>query len=167
MEVCNLKLKKEERKYNKFLRDLGTIIAIAALTFTILSLRELPNNVPTYFGLDGIFSGYVSNKFFIFIYSIFSISALVGFNLLAYFPEKLNSRVKITPENYKRQYKLKSTFMSIGGLEAVIIFSLMQCMVTRAVLNGDSGVNVLFTAVSFAIVVVTECIYYYKANKIK
>lgn len=55
--------------------------------------------------------------------------------------------------------------MKVLALELVMIFSSMQFMVTRAVLNGDSGVNGIFISILGLIVMFTACMFNFKIKK--
>lgn len=55
--------------------------------------------------------------------------------------------------------------MKVLALELVMIFSSTQFMVTRAVLNGDSGVNGIFISILGLIAMFTACMFNFKIKK--
>lgn len=55
--------------------------------------------------------------------------------------------------------------MKVLALELVMIFSSTQFMITRAVLNGDSGVNGIFISILGLIAMFTACMFNFKIKK--
>lgn len=70
MEIYKLKINKERNSYHRIIDFISIVIVVAIGTDTFLNLGSIPNSVPTHFGIDGILRGYISNKFFIFTYSV-------------------------------------------------------------------------------------------------
>lgn len=161
MEIYKLKINKERNSYHRIIDFISIVIVVAIGTDTFLNLGSIPNSVPTHFGIDGILGGYISNKFFIFTYSIISIVALIICNFFAHVAKKS----KYSVELLEKKQKIKLTFMKVLALELVMIFSSMQFMVTRAVLNGDSGVNGIFILTLGLITMITACIFNFKIKK--
>lgn len=161
MEICDLKINKKRKGYHRAIDFISIVIIVAIATDTFLSLGNIPNSVPTHFELDGILGGYVSNKFFIFTYSIISIVALIICNFFAHVTKKSKRVVELL----EKEQKIKLIFMKVLALELVIIFSSMQFMVTRAVLNGNNSINGMISLILGSIAMITVCMFKFKIKK--
>lgn len=159
MENNKIAMKVERTIFHKVIESLSLIILVAIATDTVLSLENLPNNVPIYASFDGVLSGFVSNKVSILVFSVFALIGLVVCNLLGNNPSKLTYKVKITEENCRKQYSLATSYMKILGLEIVMVFSYLQFRVTRATLNGIDSIGGLHNIIFIIMLIVTAIIY--------
>lgn len=166
MEKCAVVQRGEKRNFNRVIEVVSLTMIVAFITDTVLSLGDLPNNVPILFGLDGTFESFVSNKYAILVFSIIGVVALIGFNILAMYPNKLKYKVEITEENKEKQYELASTYMKILALEVVILSSYMQFNVTRATLASETSIGATYL-IFLGIILVTTPIYQLISKRIK
>ena len=108
----------------KTMNIIATLILIATTLILAFNWPQIPDQVPTHFGLNGEADAY-GGKFMLIFFDLLAWGLLVGMSILVKYPDKWNYPVKVTEENKTRLYALGRAMLEITKLFITILFALI------------------------------------------
>ena len=81
----------------------------------------LPDRIPAHFGFSGEADAW-GNKSGLLLQSGIVLVLYIGLSILNRFPYIFNYPVEITPDNFRRQYRMARTLLNILKLSSVLLF---------------------------------------------
>ena len=108
----------------KLINIVATLLMIATTVILAFNWPQIPDQVPTHFGINGEPNAY-GGKIMLIFFDVLAWGLLVGMSVLVKYPDKLNYPVKVTEENKTRLYALGRALMEITKLFMTVLFSMI------------------------------------------
>lgn len=138
---------------DRIIEAAGWVCLAALWVMTIIVYGNLPETIPTHFGVSGEADDYGS-KMTLFILPVIGTLSFVGLTVLNYYPHAFNYPVDITAENAQAQYTNATRMMRYMKLSMVFIFSVLVFMIYKAAITGTESLGVWFLPVMLGIVLI-------------
>ena len=133
----------------KIMNIIATLILIATTLILAFNWPQIPDQVPTHFGLNGEADAY-GGKVMLIFFDLLAWGLLVGMSILVKYPDKWNYPVKVTEENKTRLYALGRALMEITKLFMTILFSMI--IISISISTNIPQVLVIIVVVALLIV---------------
>ena len=121
------------------------LAALLGILFTwivpLIIFRQLPDTIPTHFGLDGKVDDWGS-KITIFIVPVISFLLVIGMSILNKFPHIFNYPIKLTDENALQLYSKATRMLRVIKLIVVLLFSWIEWQICN--ISDNSRLPVWF-----------------------
>jgi len=116
--------------------EIATAIAlIICWLLPVLLFPNLPDTIPTHYGLNGRPDDWGS-KVSIFLLPAITTILYLGLTVLNRFPHVFNYTVKITSDNAKQQYYRSTRIIRILKLTVIVLFLFIEWQVCRVSLSN-------------------------------
>lgn len=149
----NSVLNNQKTSFFKTINILSIITLTAAIIYTILNFKSLPEMVPIHTSFDGTFDSFVSGKIGVLMYSFIGMIGIAICIFFSKYPDKLSYKIELTEKNRAKQYSLASKFYAILALEVAITFSFIQFKITHALLTGANSIGSAYLIFSVIVVI--------------
>lgn len=131
----------------KLLQILSFVALLGFIVLTIFAMINLPESIPTHFGVDGRADGW-GGKGMLLMLPIMAIMLYVAITILERFPWTYNYAVEITEENAAYQYKLGRQALEWIKCIIIMIFFYLQWKTTQVARGLSVGLGIWFLPVS-------------------
>jgi len=150
------------------IKRLLELVSIAGIIFIAAVLLQnwenIPDKVPSHFGLDGRPDAYAS-KSSILLLPIVGFIIYLAITILGRYPHLFSYIWKITPENAYRQYQLAGTMLSALKAEVIWIFNYIAVTAIKISMGDSESLSPLFLPVLLVVIFGPICIYLYVSYK--
>ncbi|ACZ37661.1 DUF1648 domain-containing protein [Sphaerobacter thermophilus] len=136
---------------------IGIIVTVAILLY---AWPDLPDRVPTHFGVTGEPDSWGSKTSVLFP-PLVMMALYAGLTILNRFPHIFNYPRVITEENAPRQYRLARTLMTWLKAELVWLFAFLEWSIVRTAQGESTGIGVVFLPVMLIVLFGTLGIYFW------
>lgn len=159
------KCSEENKMFNKFFDIVNLVIIVTITMMTIKFWTDLPDIIPTHYGINGVANSYGSkNTLFIIIPFMIGMYLLVKF--ISNRPNICNYIVNITPLNREEQYNLVAKFLRIFCFEIIILFTYIQSSLIYSSVTNKGNMSLILIPLIIAILIGSIIIYSKKSKKI-
>lgn len=146
------------------LEILAIVSLLCFIGFTIYSVTRLPETIPTHFNASGIPDDYGS-KNTLWMLPVVALILYAILSLVGKIPEKFNYPVRITTENARIQYTLRSRFLRYIKLVIVLMFFFISYQTMRITHGVADGLGMWFLPVFPGIIFVPVILYLILAKR--
>jgi uncharacterized membrane protein len=122
------KLNLPKTAIEKSLEIMAVIVLLVHIGMTFYLFKNLPDIVPTHFGLDGKPNGFGSKKT-LWILPLISLF-LQSFMSLINSPESFNYLTELTPDNVEKEYRFARTFLVAMRLFVAVVFLMISWFIS-------------------------------------
>ena len=157
-------IKIEKETLDWFIEMTGISALIVLIVLPMLYYSELPDIVPTHFGLDGTPDDYGSKSFIWFLPGL-GVALYVGLSLLNRVPHVFNYPVEITPVNAKKQYYLATKLVRVLNTAIACIFSYLNYVIIQSSSGTMSGESMVITPAIMMAIFAIIGVYIYKSRQ--
>jgi uncharacterized membrane protein len=158
------KIEIPETKLEKILEILAIIVILAVSAYTIIMLRSLPSRVPTHYDFLGMPDAYGAKSSLLILPGIV-LFIYILITIASYFPHIFNYAVKITEENYIRQYTLAKQFLAVLRFEFCLVFGYLNISGILTAKGTVKGLGWGFVVVTGIVLFGTIGLFVYKQIK--
>lgn len=131
-----------------FFAGAGVAAGILAIATT---WSQLPQQVPSHFGLDGKANAY-SDKMTLLLLPAISLLLVSLVLWIGGKPHLFNYPWKITDENAPRQYRAARVMMRLLGFIVAWVLAYLTFETVQSAIGASSGLNILFLIISLVLV---------------
>jgi len=139
------------------------LAALAAMLFIALGAlfgpSQLPQQIPTHFGLDGQPDGYGS-RWSLLSMPIVAVALYSLMTVVARRPSAFNYPVRVTPANRTLLESLALDMIAWLKVELVCIFAWLERVTIAAARNGQGSLSALFMPIALGVVLGTVIWYF-------
>jgi uncharacterized membrane protein len=153
-----------KRSMDNMLDFLGFGAIISMFVFGALSYSELPDSIPTKFGIDGEPTQW-SPKAMIWLLPFIGVITWSSMYLLNKVPHIFNYLNPITPENALYQYTTATRFMRYLNTGISLIFAFLFSTMIQAGLGNQDGMPVWFLPVIIVGLFGSIIVYLFNASR--
>lgn len=149
---------------DRIIEAAGWICLGALWVMTVYAYGNLPETIPTHFGVGGEADDYGSKMTLFFLPVIITL-CFIGLTVLHNYPHIFNYLKDITPANALYQYTnatrmIRFIKFSISLISLVIVF-----MIYNAVITGSGRLGSAFLPIMVVVLVIPLMYFFYKAIK--
>jgi uncharacterized membrane protein len=145
---------------------IAALIFVAGQTYLAFIWNQIPDRVPSHFGLAGQPDNY-SGKETLLILSAVILILYVILSLLRRYPHIYNYPVAITDANAPKQYLYARTMICLLKAEVISLMSFIQWSTTQIALGNATDLNPDVMIGIVAVIVITTIIYFISAFRAK
>ncbi len=149
---------------DKIIEAAGWICLAALWTMTIFAYGNLPETIPTHFGIKGEADDYGS-KMTMFLLPGFGTLSFIGLTVLNRYPHIFNYPGDITSENALAQYTNATRMIRYLKFSMTFIFLIIVYMMYKAVITGSGKLGSAFLPMMVVVFVIPLAYFTYKAIK--
>jgi uncharacterized membrane protein len=120
---------------------LGVYLLVASVLF-----QQLPERVPTHFGVGGTPDAFGS-RMSVWVLPAIAVVMVLVFRVLSNYPHHFNLPVKITPENAEIEYRKAIRLMQMMSISLILVFLILTIQTSRVALGHASGLGMAILAV--------------------
>jgi uncharacterized membrane protein len=143
-----------------------TIISASGVIFmglmVGLSWHELPEQVPSHFGISGQPDAW-SGRSTLLILPAVAIVLWIGLTLLARIPHRFNYIVTISRENAAHRYLLARTLLSTLNAEIIVLFAYLTWQTIATARGSSEGLGTWFLPVLLLMIFSSLGVYLYRS----
>jgi len=150
----------------KILILIGTLSIIAMLLYLCIMWGEIPDIIPTHFGLSGDPDRF-GNKNSLFALPIIAIIMHILFVVLSKMSYYFNYPVSVTEESAEALYKIGKQLILLLDMEIALMFLILMWENIQAAIGSISGLGVEIVGISMFIIFGTVIYETIRMNKIK
>ncbi len=144
----------------------GWICLAALWAMTIFAYGNLPETIPTHFGVGGEANDYGS-KMTLFFLPVFGTLSFIALTLLNYYPHVFNYPCNITTQNALAQYTNATRMIRYMKFAIVFIMLVTVFMIYNAVVTGSGRLGSAFVPIMVVVLVIPLMYFIFKAIKVK
>lgn len=158
------RIRVESTRVKRFL-ELVSLAGIIYIAFVLLrSWNNIPDEVPSHFGLDGHPDSY-SGKSSLLLLPVVGLIVYLTLTILDRYPYMFSYIWKITPENAYRQYQLAGTMLSAMKAEVIWIFNYIVLTMIKIAMGKAEDLSPLFLPIFLIVIFGPICVYLYVSYK--
>ena len=137
----------------------GRLCLVALWGMTLFAYDNLPETIPTHFGVGGAVDDYGS-KMTLFFLPVIGTLVFIGLTVLNHYPHVFNYPTNITPSNALSQYTnatrmIRFMKFSITFISLIIVFMIYNAVITSSGRLGSAFVPILVVVLVIPLVYFT------------
>ena len=133
-----------KKKWIDYFFEVMALVLMAFMwVFAWYHFKNLPDIIPTHFGLNGKADDWGS-KNSIWILPAIVTTIVLLFRILSRYPHKFNYPVKLDENNVERQYTIATRLMRYMQFMITLLFCFIHISIVKSAYNGSTGMSVWF-----------------------